>query len=415
MADVTAGSGPSAFAPLAHLADADAFRAEIRRWLGAVVPKDWSAGLVGKDGQTFLAFQRWWFAELIKVGLATAHWPKAWGGEGLSILHSSILNEELARADAPRPLIYTISLFHLPATLFAHGTPEQQKRYLTGVRDGGEIWCQGFSEPGAGSDLASLRTRAEKKIRPDGSAVYVINGQKVWSSFGMYADYYLLLARTDPHAAKKQAGISLFLMDLKSPGVTRRPIRQINGEAEFCEVFLDNVEVPAENIVGRENEGWSIAQSTLSAERGLIVIDLAERFSFEMRARLEEAREGKLAWWSDAERRRQFMRLYARMIAVRKYAHRMIDELISDPHMSSSMTPVYVKLLYSELLQDYSEFMLAIDGLAGQIDRPTAIGSGKHSANRFSDFLSSYSWTIAGGTNEILKNVLAERGMGLPR
>lgn len=403
------------FAPLDHQDDLDAFRAEIRRWLQAVVPAGWAARLASEGEEAYIAFQRWWLGELSKVRLATSHWPKAWGGEELSLRHAVILNEELARAGAPRPDMFTISLFHLPATLFAHGTPEQRERYLGGVKDRGEVWCQGFSEPGAGSDLASLRCRAEKCITDDGRTVYVVNGQKVWSSFGIYADFCLLLARTDPGAAKKQAGISYFIMDMKAPGVTRRPIRQINGQAEFCELFLDDVEIPAENLIGAENEGWKIAQSTLSAERGLIIVDLAERMAIHFDDVIAAARAGKLGWFEDAGHRRSFMRFYARAAAVRQLTRQMIEEVIADPHMSNSPLPSYVKILYSELLHEYTAFLSARDGMDGLVMRPRAKGAGDLSGNAFDDYLTSYAWTISGGTNEILRNIIAERVLGLPR
>ena len=152
-----------------------------------------------------------------KVGLATPHWPREWGGAELSLRHQVLIFEEIARINAPNPDLFVISLYHLPATLFGHGSQAQRDRYLTGVKERGEIWCQGFSEPNAGSDLASLRTRAERK-----GDVYVVNGQKVWSSYGLFADYCLLLARTNPDAPKKQAGISYFILDMKAPGVTVR-------------------------------------------------------------------------------------------------------------------------------------------------------------------------------------------------
>jgi len=403
------------FAPLDHLDDPEAFRMEVRGWLDAVLPKDWVAGLKGKGEQGYFEFQRWWFAELMKVGLATAHWPKAWGGEELPLRLAAIMNEELARAKAPRPLLYTVSLFHLAATLFGYGTPAQSERFLAGVRERGEVWCQGFSEPGAGSDLASLRTRAEKKVKPDGSTVYVVNGQKVWSSFGMFADWYLLLARTNPDAPKKQAGISYFLMDMRSPGVTVRPIRQITGDSEFAEVFLDDVEIPAENLIGEENEGWKIAQSTLSAERGLIIVDLADRFAYLVDDMLRDAKAGRLAWWSDVGLRRQFMTYYARTLSVRHMTRQMIQEVVEDPHLASSATATYIKLLYSELLHEFSTFMLAREGEAGLLEQPKALGAGKQTDYKFDDYLGSYSWTISGGANEVLKNILAERELGLPR
>lgn len=403
------------FRPLAHLGDPEAFRAEVRAWLAAVTPPDWREALLDASDEAYVAFQRRWFAELKKVGLAHPHWPKAWGGEELPLRLSVILNEELARAGAPRPDMYTISLFHLPATLFAHGTPEQRDRYLTGVRDEGEVWCQGFSEPGAGSDLASLRTRAERRRSADGRDVYVVNGQKVWSSYGMYARYCLLLVRTDPSAPKKQAGISYFILDMRLPGVTCRPIRQINGSAEFCELFLDDVEIPAENLIGAENDGWRIAQSTLTAERGLIIVDLCERLRQGMDEILIQAKAGQVAWWQDAEHRRVFMRHYARMSALRTVISRMMDEVSADPHLGASALPSMVKLLYSELLQHYSAFLLERGGLAGQLAGPRMPGDGNLAADPFDLHLWSYAWTISGGTNEILKTLLAERVLGLPK
>jgi 3-oxochol-4-en-24-oyl-CoA dehydrogenase len=402
-------------APLDHLDDLDAFRSEIRAWLQAVLPHDWKRRLLDASEEQYVEFQRWWFDELRKVRLANAHWPRAWGGEELSLRHSIILNEELARAEAPRPDMFTISLFHLPATLFAHGTAEQRERYLTGVRDHGEVWCQGFSEPGAGSDLASLRTRAERRTTPEGREVYVVNGQKVWSSYGMFARYCLLLARTNPNAPKKQAGISFFIMDMNARGVTRRPIKQINGGAEFCEIFLDDVEIPVENLIGAENDGWRIAQSTLAAERGLIIVDLAERLRRSMETILGEAKAGLTCWWNDAGSRRNFMRYYARMIALRTIIGQMMEGMIADPHLGGGALPNYVKLLYSELLHDYSAFLLERSGLGGQIAMPRTTGDSNQTIAVFDRYLWSYAWTISGGTNEILKNVLAERVLGLPR
>lgn len=401
--------------PLDHLHDEAAFRAALRQWLAAVLPGDWKGKLVAAPEADYVAFQHWWFDQLRRVGLATPHWPRAWGGEELSLRNAVILNEELARADAPRPDMFTISLFHLPATLFAHGTAEQRDRYLTGVRDHGEVWCQGFSEPGAGSDLASLRTKAEKRETADGRTVYVVNGQKVWSSYGMYARYCLLLARTNPQAPKKQAGISYFILDMDSPGVTRRPIPQINGGAEFCELFLDDVEIPAENLIGAENDGWRIAQSTLSAERGLIIVDLAARLQFGMDMVLADAGAGKVAWWPDIAHRRAYMRLYARLLAVRAIIDRMMAEVIADPHMGNSPLPSYVKLLYSELLHDHWAFMLARGGFEAQVAMPRMTGDSNQTTDSYDAYLWSYAWTISGGTNEVLKNVLAERVLGLPR
>jgi alkylation response protein AidB-like acyl-CoA dehydrogenase len=381
-------------------ADPDAFRQALREWLSCKVPPDWQARMSGASDEDFRAFQHWWFKELVDAGLATPHWPAAWGGQDLTVAEQVIIFEEMARADAPDPVMFTISLYHLPATLAQWGTPEQVERYLPGVSRG-EVWCQGFSEPNAGSDLASLRTRAVRK-----GDKYVVNGQKVWSSYGAYADYYLLLARTDPDVPK-HAGISCFILDLRSPGVTIRPIAQMNGQSEFCEVFLDDVEIPAENLIGPENQGWQVAQSTLSAERGLQIFALGER----MNALFEKifAEPGASVWLQDAQMRREMMECYADMQAVRA----LIRELLAD-HRKADLPPV-IKILYSETLQRFTELWTRIEGLEGQIVRPSFISTGYAKANWMVDYLSSWVWTIAGGTNEILRNVVAERVLGLPR
>src|SRR6266852_5295235 len=170
------------FAPLKQKHDPESFRREVRAWLEATVPLDWRQRMKGARPEEFVDFQRWWLQEMRKVGLATPHWPSEWGGEQLSLRNQIIVSEEAARIDAPTPELFSISLYHLPATLFAFGTEAQRDQYLYGAKEGRDVWCQGFSEPGAGSDLASLRTRAERK-----GEVYIINGQKIWSSFGMYA------------------------------------------------------------------------------------------------------------------------------------------------------------------------------------------------------------------------------------
>lgn len=396
------------FEPLAFLDDPVAFRAEVRAWLASKTA-GWQSVMTDVDEEAYAEFQRQWFEELMKVGLATAHWPKEWGGIGMSIANQMIMYEEIARAEAPRPSMYTISLNHVPATLFAFGTQGQRDRYVTGVKERGEVWCQGFSEPNAGSDLAALRTRAVRK-----GDVFVVNGQKIWSSMAMHARYCLLLARTDPEA-RKHAGISYFILDLDSPGVTRRAIRQATGRAEFCEIFLDDVEIPAESLIGEENKGWYVAQATLSAERGLMIFELTERLKHDMSDQLRRAREADAAWLRDDQQRRQFMKYYSQMLGLSALVHQMLEELQHNPEMGSSMTPVYMKLHYAQLIHAYTEFLLQVGGLEAQLHEPLIFGTGQHSPNRMNDYIWSYAWTISGGSNEIIRNIIAERGLGLPR
>ncbi|HET6970638.1 MAG TPA: acyl-CoA dehydrogenase family protein [Phenylobacterium sp.] len=409
MTTLVASAPARTFEPLARLDDLEAFRAEVRAWLEATVPADWRTRMAGASEEEYVAYQRWWLGEMRKVGLATPHWPRDWGGADLSLRHQTVIFEEIARIDAPNPDLFVISLYHLPATLFGHGSPEQRDRYLTGVKERGEVWCQGFSEPNAGSDLASLRTRAERK-----GDVYVVNGQKVWSSYGRYADYCLLLARTDP-TAKKHAGISYFILDMTSPGVTVRPIRQPTGAAEFCEIFLDNVEIPVANRIGEENQGWLIAQSTLSAERGLIIFELAERMARAFEADLAEARAGRADWFRDDQFRREYMAAYGQMVGLRLMIRRMMGEMEVNAEIGASTMPSLIKIQFSELLRRYTDLQLRIGGLEAQKQRPNILGGGLQTGNRMYDFLMSYAWTIAGGANEIIKTVVAERMLGLPR
>lgn len=384
----------------------DEFRAALRAWLESAVPPDWQARMEAASEKEFVEFQRWWFGELYKVGLATPHWPNQWGGQDLGIRQQVVIYEEIARINAPNPTMFVISLYHLPATLFAWATQEQIDRYLPTVAQG-VIWCQGFSEPNAGSDLASLRCRAERV-----GDKYIVNGQKVWSSNAVHADYCLLLVRTDPEAPKHK-GITYLVLDTKSPGVDIRPIRQANGNAEFAEIFLDNVEIPVANRLGEENQGWQIAQSTLSAERGLIIFELAERTNHFFEDMLRKAGAEPAAWFEDDESRRRFVQSYTELQALRAMIRRMLAEIEQTGHLGTM--PSYIKIQYSELLQRFTDFMVGLEGMAGQVFRPGLICGVYPTGNPLYDYISSWAWTISGGANEVIKNVIAERLLGLPR
>jgi alkylation response protein AidB-like acyl-CoA dehydrogenase len=384
--------------------DLPAFRQEIRDWLTEVVRADWKARMVRASNDEFIAFQRWWMAERSKVGLAIPHWPKEYGGAGLTLRHLIVIADEMARADAPQARLFTISLIHLPGTLFPHGTEAQKRRYLAGVAKG-DVWCQGFSEPNSGSDLASLRTRAVR----DGDH-YVTNGQKIWSSNSMYADHCILLTRTDPDA-QKHRGITYFIMDMRSPGIEVRPIRQANGRAEFGEIFLTNVRIPAENMIGRENNGWRVAQATLASERGVIAFEGAERQRYEVEAFYRKALETDAAWLQDDQLRREFVGFLAEMQAGRRLLRRVLEESES-PEASASILPSIVKLSATVLRQRICSFMTRIAGVKGQ---EFAMLAEDPFGSPMFDFLSAFSGTIAGGTNEIQRNIVAERGLGMPR
>lgn len=388
---------------LLHRHAPEEFRTAIRDWLGERLPRDWQDRLRGAERETYVAFQKWWFAEMTRVGLATPHWPEEAAGEALPLSSQIIFYEELARSGAPSPVLYAFSIYHVPATLLFAGTPQQRAIYLPGVRERGDVWCQGFSEPNAGSDLASLRTRAEKV-----QGGYRVNGQKIWSSNGAEADFCLLLARTDPEA-RKHKGISYFILDMTAPGVDVRPIGQANGEREFNEVFLDDVFIPDANLIGAEGEGWAIAQATLAAERGLIIFELVERMRLAMDGRLSDGRRDRPAWWRDDSARREFMMLYGELRGVQRMIRQGMES-DGDPFLASQ-----VKVAYAELLQRYTDWVVRAEGLAAQLATPLVPGTGRHGEVPMPDYLSSYIWTISGGTNEVMRNIIAERVLGLPR
>lgn len=387
--------------------DPQRFRVLLRAWLEKTVPSDWRSKQMAAREEEQFAFQRWWFGELSKIGMATAHWAADWGGEGLGVANQIIFYEELARARAPSNSMFISTLYQLPATLFAAGTAEQRERYIAGAR-AGELWCQGFSEPGAGSDLASLRTLAVR----DGNG-YVLNGQKVWTSYGQFAKYCLLLARTGP-AQPKHRGISMFVMDMNTPGIELRPIRQITGQSEFNEMFLEDVRIPVENRIGEENAGWAIAQSTLSAERGLIIFEQSERLRYFFQE-LSASQSAQNSWLKDAELRRTFVRLYADAAALTLMIREMLERNATDAEMAQQHLPVYIKLHYAVLLQKLGNLLVRANGLEGQLMRADIATSGVPSGNWMFDYLASWNWTIAGGTNEIMRNIIAERILALPR
>src|SRR5512146_140751 len=243
------------------------FRSEVRAWLAAHVPADLKGRgfAASRAGREHVDRLRQWQRSLHEAGFVGIDWPRSYGGRGASIMEQIILYEEMSRAQAPQP-VNRGGLSMLGPTLMTHGTPAQRERHLAKILTAEDIWCQGFSEPNAGSDLANLQTRAVL----DGDH-YVLNGQKVWTSMAHVAAWGFFLVRTDPAAAKHK-GITFLLLDMKSPGLTIRPLRQITGEAEFNEVFLENVRVPATNVVGKVNEGWGVALTTLAYERDVLTM-----------------------------------------------------------------------------------------------------------------------------------------------
>jgi alkylation response protein AidB-like acyl-CoA dehydrogenase len=380
------------------------FRKALQAWLEKAVPPDTMQRMVDADEDEGVEMQRQWMAERNRVGLGTPHWPKGYGGADLSLACQIIMAEEFARFGTPVVPTFMISHNHLPGTLLTWGTEEQKRKYLPGIPRG-DIWCQGFSEPGAGSDLAALRTRAVRK-----GDCYVVNGQKIWSSMAMYADHCILLARTDAEAPK-HAGISFFLLDMRSPGVEVRPIRQINGRREFSEIFLTDVEIPVENLVGPENGGWKVAQSTLASERGVIAFEYIERARYVVERYYENAIRSDAAWLRDDQLRREFIDQIIELQANRRLLRRLLAQS-GYAHEANDMLPSYIKLQGSNFRQRFSSLLTRLDGLEGQEFRMGY--EGVYFPAMFT-FVTSYSWTIAGGSNEIIRNLISERGLGMPR
>jgi alkylation response protein AidB-like acyl-CoA dehydrogenase len=386
---------------LAFTPEEERFRAELRAWLAANPP-----GPQPRELEAWVEHGKSWQRRLYEAGWCGVHWPKEYGGRDASLIEQIIFQEEMARAKSPQ-LINLVALTMGGPVLIAHGSEAQKRRHLQKILNADEIWCQGFSEPNAGSDLAGLQTRAVL----DGDA-FVVNGQKVWTSFARFADWCMLLVRTDPDAAKHR-GITFLLVDMHSPGITVRPLRQITGEEEFNEIFFDEVRVPRENVVGALNRGWDIAIATLMHERQTLT------FSRQLQSRvaLEELLSLARRWPAGQPLARQ-------PIARQRLAAAVIDSTAMKYTSLRNLTRVLrggtpgpegsiEKLFWSEMYQRMVEDALALTGPFGQLmpDSPHALDDGRW----LYLLLYSRGRTIAAGTSEIQRNIIAERVLGLPR
>jgi alkylation response protein AidB-like acyl-CoA dehydrogenase len=369
-----------------------AFRAELRSWLEANLPEDrrnWRGGAQRFDDP----FGREWSRRLYEAGYAGLTWPKEYGGAGAPYSFQAIFFEETARAQAPGH-VGVIGLGMAGPTIMAHGTEAQKEAHLAKILSAEEIWCQGFSEPGAGSDLAAARTRAERR---DG--VYVVNGQKVWSSFAHIADFCILVTLSDPDAPRYK-GLTYLIVDMHSAGVEVRPLRQITGEAEFNEIFFDDVEVPVENRLGAEGEGWQVAMTTLLHERATLGFALTATLDVSVNRLLELARERTNG---DAGRRERVAQEWIEMQALRFTNYRSLGtyERTGIPGPEGSA----IKLRWSEQNQRLTKLGRELLGPEGVLDD----GWWHHQQLR------SRGNTIEAGTSEVLRNIIAERVLGLPR
>jgi alkylation response protein AidB-like acyl-CoA dehydrogenase len=392
-----------------HPDDLQDFRTRVREWAEANVPTGWAETHRASDEQELLQFQRQWLKTLRAGGYAVPHWSREHGGAGFSLAEQVVVFEEFARAGAPNMRAFFVAFNHAYATLREGGTPEQRARFLPAILDG-QTWCQGFSEPGAGSDLASLRTRAVR----DGDH-YVVNGQKIWSSGATRADYCLLLTRTDPDVPKRK-GITFLLMDMRSPGVDIRPIKQATGQSEFCELFLTDVHIPVINRVGDENDGWRIAQATLSAERGPTILELGERLAHAIDMLVELATNARVSGGpalADPLVRETLAEFDTRVHILRLLCRKVVSDLIRKGGTGPEAS--IIKVYYSETLQSLMRFGVDLAGPGTQRRASKPITAGWESGLWMLDYLDSWGWTIGGGTNEIQRTVVGERVLGLPR
>ena len=372
--------------------DEAAFRAELRAWLDANLPEERRGGRGGS--QRFDdPFGREWSRMLYDAGYAGLTWPKEYGGAGAPYSFQAIFYEEMARANAPAH-IGVIGLGMAGPTIMAHGSDEQKQAHLSKILSAEEIWCQGFSEPDAGSDLAAVRTRAERR----GDA-YVLNGQKVWSSFAHIADFCILITQSDP-GGQRYRNLTYLIVDMHAPGVEVRPLRQITGEAEFNEIFFNDVEVPVSNRLGEEGEGWQVAMTTLLHERATLGFALTAALEVGVGRLLDVARERVNG---DAGARERVAAEWIELQALRFTNYRSLGAYqrtgIPGPEGSA------IKLRWSEQNQRMTKLGRELLGPEGILDD----GWWHHQQLR------SRGNTIEAGTSEVLRNIIAERVLGLPK
>jgi len=386
------------------------FRDEVRSWLKVNIPKDWvetvraGSDIPRSDAYDFLSR---WQRKLYDAGFMGLTWPKDYGGRGLTFMEELILHEEMALVKAP-PILNILAIGMAGPTIIAYGTEEQKKRYPAKMLSCEEIWCQGYSEPNAGSDLAALQTRAAK----DGE-YWVVNGQKVWTSLAHVADWMMLLARTDPDAPRHK-GITYFLLDMNLPGITVKPLTQITGDPEFNEVYLDNVRVHESQILGGLNNGWAVGLTTLMFERLALGFGLQVRLRIALDGLIELARRtrrnGSPAT-TDATIRQKLAQLWIDTEVFKYTGARAITKLLKGelpgPEASTG------KMMWVEGHQRLQELAMEIQGRYSQLTRGSkwAIESGLWQYS----FLRSLANSIEGGTTEIMKNIIGERVLGLPK
>jgi len=380
-----------------------AFRDEVRAWFAANVPKDWVKRRNAEESmEARFAYLKTWQRKLFDAGWAGISWPKEYGGRGASLMEQVIFIEEMARAEAP-PMANVLGLGLIGPTIIAYGNEAQKKRYLSKILSAEEIWCQGFSEPNAGSDLAALSSEAKL----DGD-VFVINGHKVWNSYGWAADWCELVVRTDP-SVEKHKGLTVILVDMKSPGVEVRGLKQMTGETEFCEIFFRDVRVPKENVIGKVNDGWRVAMGTLMHERGTFGAGLQVSYQRNFNRLVEIAHEMKRD--TDPLVRQKLAQAYTEIEVMRCNQMRAFSKINETgvPGPEGSIQ----KIFWSELNQRFQQWAMEIMGPYGQLAHGStdAFDEGQWAYG----YLRSRGNTIEAGTSEIQRNIIGHFVLGLPK
>ncbi len=401
---------------LTYPPEAEAFRAQIRDWLAANLPEGWFEPGFSLSSAERAAFNERWTEKLFDGGWICAGWPTEYGGKGLSLLEQVVLNEEFAKAGAPMRADFFGDTLVGP-TILQWGTEEQKREFIPGILRGSIGWCQGFSEPNSGSDLASLKTSAVL----DGDE-WVINGQKVWTTQAQHADYVFLLARTDP-AAPQHAGISYLLVPMHQPGVDVRPITQVDGTAEFNEVFFTNARCPRGNVVGGVNNGWKVAMTTLGFERGSSSTTGYRRFLKEWDAIVEAAQ--RQPHRVDRLTRDRLVQSWSKIKIMEINGYRSLTDALNGTH-DAALLGACNKMFWSETHREMMELAIDVLGMEGQVltgTQGTDAETGGPRRGRAdypvsdlqASFFFSRSETIWGGTAEIQRNIIGERALGLPK
>ena len=381
-------------------ASEERFRCEVHEWLRANLPPGWGTASYPKPEEPGekVAFARRWQRQWCEGGWAGLHWPAAYGGRGATPIEQFIFAEEYTRMGAPPMIDIGVGPGLVGPTLIHHGTEAQKARFLPRILQGDDVWCQGFSEPNAGSDLAACKTRAE--LRGD---TFHVTGQKIWTSYARFADWCILLVRTDP-TVPKHKGLSFLLVDMKTPGITIRPLVEMTGVAWFNEVFFDDVPVPADCMVGGLNDGWTIAITTLAHERG--GSSPHARLAGELQALLAMVKGS-----ADPLVRQRVAQSWIDTEIVRLVAYRQVSAMMRGGQPGADGS--YLKLLWSETDMRMKEVAIACEGPYATIERgdPRAIDGGRWQY----EYLWSRAASIYAGSSEVQRNIIAQRVLGLPR